>query len=186
MDGQSFVIDVNDGYGNAPTISMAQRLCDDVLYNVFVFGLPSNVAVYPQGAFILNVSQVCRAWRSVTMTNPNLWAEIIWDPLEGDEVSMDISRLERATLLYLDFLLRSQDSPLSIDIQSSSPSRPSFASFETIVDRTLNMDTLRRLRHFSLNCEATDLSPTRVLYDHQYASPTVARHQHHGLEHVRW
>ncbi len=167
MDAQCPVAIVDDdGYGTPSSAlsgtSTAQSLCDDVLYNIFLFGLPSNVALYPEGAFILNVGQVCRAWRSVTASNPSLWAEVTWDPLEGDEASLDTSRLERATLLFRYFLSRSQDSPLSIIIHSSSPTRPSFASFEDVVVCILDRDTQCRLKDLTLHCVATDLSPTHA------------------------
>ncbi|KLO15965.1 hypothetical protein SCHPADRAFT_237180 [Schizopora paradoxa] len=142
-----------------PDNPRTQFLYDDVLHNIFLLGLPSNVANHPHGSFMLNVSQVCRVWRNVALSDPNLWTELVWDPFEDRVELIDKPNDEKMTLLYRHYLSRSQDLPLSIDIHS--PSLNSSTSFHQVLEMTLSMPVQRRLRQFSICCEDVDLDPTR-------------------------
>ena len=84
------------------------------------------------------VSQVCRLWRSMALTYPNLWSTFAHDDLWGQQIPVDLLRT---------YLERSRSCPLDLYFRLDDRKRDDWLD---TVDSIRAAATLSRLRTFSL------------------------------------
>jgi len=107
--------------------------------------------------FALSVTQVCRSWRGLALSEPQLWASISWQPTGDDAVE----RTQRFAPLWMLHLQRSKQALLDVDISSSiSPTHVRVDTFGELFEATLANQ--HRLRSFTVLCDMEHLSPERV------------------------
>jgi hypothetical protein len=94
-------------------ISPMRRTPDDVLREIFHFCLPSehNALIDPDEAPML-LGRICRHWRSVTHSTPNIWSSLHIAPIDYRQAPPKI--LVRFGRVIEKWLERSGNCPLSI------------------------------------------------------------------------
>ncbi|KLO10798.1 hypothetical protein SCHPADRAFT_930337 [Schizopora paradoxa] len=100
---------------------MAQTLPEDVLYAIFFHALPSKFVLMtiepsnkPWMVPPLTFSLVCRSWRLLVLSRPNLWSKISFESrIESGKDYRD-PRIKPALIQWLS---RSSSSPLWIDLE---------------------------------------------------------------------
>ncbi|KLO15939.1 hypothetical protein SCHPADRAFT_235078 [Schizopora paradoxa] len=103
--------------GSLKTHSIVQSFPSDLLFEIFMWGLPTALTSRPRGAFTLVVSQVCRSWRETALAHPSLWAStsITSSPHDSDG-SVSMVNYIRLWKLYFE---RSGESFLDVEVDSN-------------------------------------------------------------------
>ncbi|KLO14108.1 hypothetical protein SCHPADRAFT_928062 [Schizopora paradoxa] len=130
---------------NAPIFS----LNEDLLLEIFEYGLIGNSIhasgiSLPEETFVLACSQVCRLWRTLTLSKQNLWSTITWDSPDPNKYTD-----KRFSLLWDIYLSRSGKASLSVLFYSNhrSKSKTRERIFKSIFDEQ------HRLKHLVLHGE---------------------------------
>lgn len=127
-----------------------QELCDDLLYRIFLGALP--VRVYGDGCpeditavEPMNFSMVCRSWRAVVLTHPNLWGRIIIADYPDGPTTPSFNHFLAKWLHY------SKTSPLNLTLNLHNQGDESDAVNRAIIDTALAQQS--RLQDFYISLE---------------------------------
>ncbi len=116
---------------------VAQSICEDLLYHIFLHALPFFVSgdgslINPDTIEPMNFSMVCRSWRAVVQSHPGLWGYIAI--FGGTDKSVQ-APLHRLLLKWLEY---SQTAPLNIFLALYRVNREEDIVSRDIIDTTLS------------------------------------------------
>ncbi|KIM43897.1 hypothetical protein M413DRAFT_370929 [Hebeloma cylindrosporum] len=204
LEQRQALLDEIQGYRGL--ISPARRLPVDVLQEVFLHTLPTshNAVIDPQQCPIL-LTRICRGWRSIALSTPQLWSSIHipvphitrrqinqWGPINflnlPEEFKMStLSSLKNYATIISNWLGRSGASPLSITLHDAQSFSVPKEHYEIIIDsflpfanlwKNLILDTYSLFLGPIAELTASDVPILESLALHDLTSDTIDPDSH--------
>ncbi|KZP22610.1 hypothetical protein FIBSPDRAFT_738857, partial [Athelia psychrophila] len=102
-------------------LSPARRLAPELVAHIFELCLPEDrLGVYRMAEAPLLVSQICRGWRHVALSTPNLWTRLSVAPRLPHEAPLApvlwVTQIVKATTSSLLWLSRARTLPLYVSV----------------------------------------------------------------------